>query len=282
MHCIIFFKIHKVPAPMFASLWHHKALIHQLLIREIQSRYRGSLMGFLWAIVTPLLMLAMYTFVFQIVFKARWNVTTLVSGEETELPFALVLFLGLIIHGMIADTLTRSTGLILQNANFVKKVVFPLEILTWVSLFSSLFHFFISFALLLAFALLTVGRIPLEALYLPLILLPYFLMLAGISWFLAALGVFLRDIEHIMGTLTMLILFLSPVFFSVDRLPEQVQSLIWLNPIAVIVENARTVLLYGNAPDFQALGIYSLSAVLIFVSGYAFFQRLRPGFADVV
>lgn len=267
---------------MFACLWHNKSLIHQLLIREIQSRYRGSLMGFVWSIVTPLLMLAMYTFVFQYVFKARWDVTTLVGGEETQLPFALVLFLGLIIHGLIADTFSRSPGLILQNVNFVKKVIFPLEILPWVNLFSALFHFFISFGLLLIFALITLRGLPLEALYLPLILLPYFLLLLGLGWFLAALGVFLRDIEHVMGTLTSLTLFLSPVFFSVERLPPAIQTILWLNPIAVIVENARTVLLYGKMPDFFALGVYSLCALFVAIAGYWSFQKLKPGFADVL
>jgi len=267
---------------MFASLWANRSLVHQILIREIQRRYRGSLMGFVWSIITPLLMLATYTFVFQYVFQARWGITTLVGGEETELPFAIVLFLGLIIHSLIADTLSRSPGLILQNANFVKKVVFPLEILSLVNLLSSLFHFLISFVLLLIFVLISLEHIPVQIFYLPLVLLPYFFLLLGLGWFLSALGVFLRDIEHIMGTLVMLMLFLSPVFFSVGRLPENIQTFIWLNPIAVIVENARMVVLYGQAPDFQALGIYSLCAITITCTAYHFFRKMRPGFADVV
>ena len=227
-------------------------------------------------------MLATYTFVFQYVFQARWGITTMVGGKETELPFAIVLFLGLIIHSLIADTLSRSPGLILQNANFVKKVVFPLEILSLVNLLSALFHFLISFVLLLIFVLISLKRIPVEILYLPLVLLPYFLLLLGLGWFLSALGVFLRDIEHIMGTLVMLMLFLSPVFFSIERLPETIQTFIWLNPIAVIVENARMVVLYGETPDFQALGIYSVCAIAFTSSAYYFFQKMRPGFADVV
>ena len=267
---------------MFVSFWTNRSLVQQILIREIQSRYRGSLMGFVWSIVTPLLMLATYTFVFQYVFQARWGVTTLVAGQETELPFAIVLFLGLIIHSLIADTLSRSPGLILQNANFVKKVVFPLEILSLVNLLSSLFHFLISFMLLLVFVFISLEHVPIETFYLPLVLLPYFLLLLGLGWFLSALGVFLRDIQHIMGTLTMLMLFLSPVFFSVERLPENIQTFIWLNPIAVIVENARMVMLYGEAPDFQALTIYSLCAITFTSAAYYFFQKIRPGFADVV
>ncbi len=239
-------------------------------------------MGFIWSVITPLLMLATYTFVFQYVFKARWGVTTLVDGEETQIPFAIVLFMGLIIHSMIADTLNRSPRQILQNANFVKKVVFPLEILSLVNLLSSLFHFLISFMLLLVFVLVSIKHIPVEIFYLPLVLLPYFLLLLGLGWFFSALGVFLRDIEHITGTLAMLMLFLSPVFFSIERLPENIQTFIWLNPIAVIVENARMVVLYGQAPDFYALANYSFCALFITCGSYYFFQKMRPGFADVI
>ncbi len=234
-------------------------------------------MGLIWSFVTPLLMLFIYTFVFKYVFKARWGV-----AGEVQLNFAMVLFLGLTIHAILSDIISRSPGLILSNVNFVKKVVFPLEILPWVAFLSALFNFAIGFLLLFCFILIELHSIPVAALYLPLILLPYFVLVLGLSWILAALGVYVRDIQHISGTLATLLLFMSPVFYSIDNLPETFQSWILLNPIALIVEECRTVLFYNEAPDFKALAIYSCVALLVVVLGFWMFQKSRKGFADVL
>ncbi|HEY0892842.1 MAG TPA: ABC transporter permease [Cellvibrio sp.] len=263
---------------MFTQAWKHKTLIWQLLRRDIHSRYRGSVLGLLWSLGTPLIMLGIYTFVFQFVFKSRWNDT----AGETTLSFAIVLFLGLTIHAVMAEILTKSPLLITGNQNFVKKIVFPLELLSWVTLLGAVFTFLISFGLLLVFILVELQHIPATAFLLPLILLPYFLLLLGLSWFLAALGVYLRDIQQITGTLATLLLFLSPIFYSVNILPENLQSLIFLNPLSYVVESARTVLIYGQLPDFIGLAIYFLIAVLVAASGYVFFRKVRPGFADVL
>lgn len=263
---------------MLSTIWSNRNLVRQLLVREIQSRYRGSVLGLAWSFVTPLLMLSVYTLVFQYVFKARWNV----GGGEPELNFAMMLFSGLILHGLLGEVLTRSPRLIVNNVNFVKKVVFPLEILSCVTLLSALFHFFIGFLLLLGFILIELHAIPLTALLLPVVLLPYFLLLLGFSWILAALGVYVRDIEHVMGTLVTLLLFTSPIFFSTDRLPQQIRNFMFLNPISLIVESSRKVLVHGQLPDFQALLIYGLVALLIMLMGYLFFQKSRSGFSDVL
>lgn len=263
---------------MFAQAWKHKTLIWQLLRRDIHSRYRGSVLGLLWSLGTPLIMLGIYTFVFQFVFKSRWNDT----AGETTLSFAIVLFLGLTIHAVMAEILTKSPLLITGNQNFVKKIVFPLELLSWVTLLGATFTFLISFGLLLIFILVELQRIPLTALLLPLIILPYFVLLLGVSWLLAALGVYLRDIQQITGTLSTLLLFLSPIFYSVNILPEKLQTLIFLNPLSYIVESARTVLIYGQFPDFIGLGIYSLVALFVAWLGYSFFRKVRPGFSDVL
>lgn len=263
---------------MFTQAWKHKTLIWQLLRRDIHSRYRGSVLGLLWSLGTPLIMLGIYTFVFQFVFKSRWNDT----AGETTLSFAIVLFLGLTVHAVMAEILTKSPLLITGNQNFVKKIVFPLELLSWVTLLGAIFTFLISFGLLLVFILVELQRIPVTAFLLPLILLPYFLLLLGLSWFLAALGVYLRDIQQITGTLATLLLFLSPIFYSINILPENLQALIFLNPLSYIVESARAVLIYGQLPDFIGWAIYSLIAVLVAMSGYFFFRKVRPGFADVL
>ncbi len=263
---------------MFTQAWKHKTLIWQLLRRDVYSRYRGSVLGLLWTMGTPLIMLGIYTFVFQYVFKSRWTDT----AGETTLSFAIVLFLGLTIHAVMGEILIKSPLLITGNQNFVKKIVFPLELLSWVTLLGAIFTFLISFVLLLVFILVELQRIPITALLLPLILLPYFLLLLGISWFLAALGVYLRDIQQITGTLATLLLFLSPIFYSVNILPENLQALIYLNPLSYIVESARAVLIYERLPDFIGLAIYSVVAVLAAASGYSFFRKVRPGFADVL
>lgn len=263
---------------MFTHAWKHKTLIWQLLRRDVRSRYRGSVLGLLWSLATPLLMLAIYTFVFQFIFKSRWTD----SSGETTLNFAIILFLGLSIHAVLGEILTKSPQLITGNPNFVKKIVFPLETLSWVTLLSALFTFLISFCLLLLFILIEVKSIPLTALLLPLILLPYFVLLLGISWGLAALGVYLRDIQQITGTLSTLLLFLSPIFYSVQIIPENLRSFIFLNPLSFVVESARAVLIYGKMPNFEGLAIYSLVALIIALAGHMFFRKVRPGFADVL
>jgi len=263
---------------MFAQAWKNRSLIWQLLKRDVQARYRGSALGILWSLVTPIVMLAIYTFVFQTVFKSRWSDT---SGETT-LSFAIILFLGLSIHGLLTETLTKSPLLIVTNQNFVKKIVFPLDILSWVTLLSASFTFVISFGLLLALILFELKTIPFTAILLPIILLPYLLLLLGISWMLAALGVYLRDIQQITGTLATLLLFLSPVFYSTSVLPEKFRVLILLNPLSYVVESSRAVLIYGSLPSWSGLAIYSLVALVVAYAGNFFFRRVKRGFADVL
>jgi len=264
---------------MFSALNKHRTLVRQLFIREVAARYRGSVMGVLWSLVTPILMLGIYTFVFSYVFKARWAVQT---SDGTILNFALMLFSGLLIHGMIADILVRSPRLILDNVNFVKKVVFPLEILSWIVLLSTLFNFIIGFMLLLGFVYWELQHIPVTILWLPVILLPFLFMLMGISWLLASLGVYIRDIQQISGTLATFLLFLSPVFYSVTILPESLRMLIYLNPVSFVVEAFRNIIIFGLTPDLKGLLAYSMVSLAVAFFGFIVFQKMRRGFADVV
>jgi lipopolysaccharide transport system permease protein len=263
---------------MFVQAWKNRSLIWQLLKRDVQARYRGSALGLLWALATPIIMLSIYTFVFQTVFKSRWSDT----NGDTTLSFAIILFLGLSIHGLLTEILTKSPLLIVGNQSFVKKIVFPLSILSWVTLLSGLVTFLISFSLLLVLILVELKTIPITALLMPVILLPYCILMLGISWILAALGVYLRDIQQITGTLATFLLFLSPVFYSTSILPESFQGLIFLNPLSYVVEASRDVLIYGSLPSFGGLAIYSVVAITVAYLGNYFFRKVSPGFADVL
>ncbi|MFM8333413.1 MAG: ABC transporter permease [Candidatus Methylumidiphilus sp.] len=211
---------------MITSFWRNRNLICTLVKREVIGRYRGSMLGILWSFFNPVLMLAVYTFVFSIVFKARWT-----GGSESRAEFALVLFAGLLVFNLFSECVNRAPSLILANANFVKKVVFPLEILPLVILGSALFHMSISLAVWLLFFLAFFGIPYMAAMFLPLVLLPLLLMTIGISWILASLGVYLRDVSQIVSVLTSTLMFLSPIFYPLSSLPPQYQSILKLNPL---------------------------------------------------
>ncbi len=254
-------------------------LILPLVRREIISRYRGSVLGILWSLLTPLLMLAVYTFMFGTVFKARWGGA---SANASTGEFAVILFAGLIIFQLFAEVINRAPTLILANSNYVKKVVFPLETLVPVALGSALFQVGVSLVVLFGFMLFVYGSIPLTALWLPIVLAPFCLMLLGLGWFLASLGVFVRDINQFLGTLVTAMMFLSPIFFPLSSLPKWLQGWLILNPLTLPVEQARNVLIFGKMPEFLLLAIYSVVSLFVAVAGYWWFQKTRKGFADVI
>jgi homopolymeric O-antigen transport system permease protein len=263
-------------------------LIVILVRREIAGRYRGSMLGLLWSMLTPLFMLAVYTFVFGVVLRARWAAEGAQSAagagtsEPSTAEFAIILFAGLIVFQLFAEVISRAPTLILSNTNYVKKVVFPLEILPAIALGSALFHAGVSFVVLLVFRLFVLGVIPITVLLLPLVLAPFCLVILGLSWFIAALGVYYRDINQFLGTLITALLFLSPIFFPLSALPEWLRPWVALNPLSVPVEATRAVLIFGTFPDFASLGAYSAFGIAIATLGYAWFQKTRKGFADVL
>ena len=262
----------------FVSPWKHRSLIAQMVKREVVGRYRGSVMGLLWSFLNPLLMLIVYTFVFSVVFKAKWST----GGDETKADFALILFVGMIVHGIFAECVNRAPRLILDNVNFVKKVVFPLEILPWVALGATLFHALVSIAVWAIFFLLIKGYLPWTVVFLPLVALPLVVLTMGLAWFLAATGVYLRDVAQTTGILTTVLMFLSPIFYPASALPEGYRSLLHLNPLTFLIEQARAVLVWGQLPNFAGLALYSLAAVAFALLGLAWFQKTRRGFADVL
>lgn len=265
------------PRALIRSVWRHKNLIQAFAAREVSARYRGSFLGLLWSFVTPFLMLAVYTFVFGFVYKARWG--GLDDGNKFQ--FAMILFAGLIVFNLFAECMNRAPSLILGHATYVKKVVFPLEVLPCAVLGAALFHALVSFVVLLA-ALAILQGVPVTTLWLPVVLAPFLLMILGFSWFLAALGVYVRDVGHIMGMLVTVCLFLSPVFYPVSILPRPWQLVLMANPLTFIIEQTRAILLDGHAPNLAGLGAYGLMAAVLAWAGFAWFQKTRTGFADVL
>jgi lipopolysaccharide transport system permease protein len=262
----------------FVSPWKHRALIWQLVRREVVGRYRGSVGGLLWSFLNPLLLLAVYTFVFSTVFRSRWSP----DGDESRVDFALILFVGMIVHGIFAECVNRAPRLILENVNFVKRVVFPLEVLPWVAMGATLFHAAISLLVWAAAFLIFRGYLPWTTLWLPLVLLPLVVLTVGVAWFLAATGVYLRDVAQTTGIFTAVLLFVSPVFFPITAIPEAWRPLITASPLTFPIEQARAVLVWGRMPDFGGLALYALAALAVAFAGLAWFQKTRRGFADVI
>lgn len=259
------------------TLWTQRALIKQLAWRDVQSRYKGSAGGLLWALITPILLLAVYTAVFSGIFQARWG------QDGGPIEYALQLFVGLTVHGLAAECLNRSPALMLNNISYVKRVVFPLQVLAPVSMLSALFHFLISLGVLIVFYVIVYHQLPLLGiLYMPLVILPYLIFLTGISYLLAGLGVYLRDIGQIMGLVTTILLFLSPVFYPASMLPPKLQTIFMANPLTLIIEQTRAVIIEGVAPDLQALGAYTVGAFVVLFFGVWAFNKMRKGFADVL
>lgn len=261
------------------GLWRNRHLILELTRRDVIGRYRGSVMGLAWSFFNPLLMLAAYTFVFGAIFQARWPERTL---GQSKLEFAMILFAGLIVHSIMADCFVRAPGLIASNANYVKRVVFPLEILPVVSVLSAVFHALVSTVVLLLTLVFVTGRIPVTAVAFPLILLPYVLGLTGGAWLLASLGVFLRDIGQSIGVVVMLLMFLAPIFFPQSAVPAEFRTVIMFNPLTYFVESARDTLLWGIWPDWRSLLTAALGGSVCALLGLWWFQKTRKGFADVL
>lgn len=223
-------------------------------------------------------MLAVYTFVFSVVFEAKWGA----SDDRSSTEFALILFVGLIVHGLLAEVLNQSPGLITRNTNYVTKVVFPLEILPIINVGTALFHAATGLIVLLLSMLFIKGAIPWTALLIPLIILPLLILAAGISWLLSSMGVFVRDIGQATSIIAMVLLFVSPVFFPASAIPESFRPLIALNPLTFIIEEARAVLIWGQLPNLKGMTIYMTSSGIFTWLCFAWFQKTRKGFPDVL
>ena len=265
------------PKKIVGDFWRNRSLIKSLVKREVIGRYRGSILGLLWSFINPVFMLLVFTFVFSVVFKAKWG-----GGSDSKIEFALILFAGLIMFNLFSECVNRAPSLILSNANYVKKVVFPLEIFPWVSLGAGIFHTFISLCVWLIAYVIFYGIPHLTVLLLPLIMVPFIFLILGLSWGLGALGVYFRDISQLVGILITALMFLSPIFYPVAALPENFQTILLFNPLTTIIESTRDILFWGRLPDMTILLLFFIVALLIAFLGFAFFQKTRKGFADVL
>lgn len=264
------------PSPQ-NSLRYHAWLALKLAHRDIQVRYRGTSLGWLWAFVAPLLMLGVYTLAFKYIFKVRWP-----GAGDSPIDFALHLFAGLLIFQAIAECLGRSSRLIIEQPHLVKKVVFPLALLPWAPVANTLFHAGISMALLLSVSFVWGVAPQWQWLLLPLLLLPLALLFWGLSLLLASLGVYMRDLPQVVTLITGLLQFLSPVFYPVSALPPLVQTIIGWNPLTVFIEQVRSWGFGGQQPSVGMWMQSLLVSLLLAVLGYVLYRRVRPGFADVL
>lgn len=252
-------------------------LIYQLTKREIAGRYKGSMLGILWSFINPLLMLVVYTVFFSVILKIKWG-----ESGESQTDFAMLLFVGLIVYGFIAECINRAPGLVVGNVNYVKKVVFPIAVLPVVSCGAAFFHWFIGMIVLMLALLVTGHGVVSTTPLIFLVMVPLVLYALGIGWFLASIGVFLRDLSQIVGVITQALMFMSPVFFSIEKIPESYRALFLANPLTVIIGQARAVLIFGQGLDWIALVVQICSASVVCAIGYIWFYLTKRGFADVL
>lgn len=270
-------KFYANPFTAARTLWRNRELIMISTKREILGRYRGSLLGSLWAVFHPIIMLSIYTLVFSVIFQARWA-----EGGESKMEFALILFLGLIVFNIFSDYISRVSHIILANPNYVKKVIFPLEILPLVNLLGVAYHGLVSFLMWLVVHIFVVGLPPYTLFYLPFVLVPFLLLLIGVGWLLSSISVYFRDVPQLTGVIITVSMFLSPIFYSINMVPEEYRWLVYLNPITPAIEMIRALAYWGKLPNLIMLSAYWGAACLVMWGGLISFQKLRKGFADVL
>lgn len=252
-----------------------RELLFSLVRREINQKYKGTSFGIIWSVIYPLLMLSVYGVVFGGIFNSRWSP----KGEIKE--FLLMVFCGLIIHGLFSETLTQAPSAIFNNPNYVKKVVFPIELIPISKLGAAFFNLLIGIFLVILFLLLQ-GSLPYSFLLFPISIIPLLVLTAGLSCFLSALGVFFRDIDQLIGIFMSILLFLSPIFYPISAAPQLAKRLILLNPLTFPIEELRKVLIIGSMPNLFGTLIYLIISIFIFTFGIYFFQKSRPAFSDII
>ena len=269
------------PGHLLANLWTQRGLTRQLTTRDIAMRYRGSVFGVLWSMILPLVMLTVYTFVFSVVLGAKFNMS--IGDKESKFDFAMFMFCGTLMYTIFTDTVGAAPNLISYNASFVKKVVFPLETLAVVKLCAALVHAVISVGVLLVAVLILRQSFSSTVWLFPIVLLPHLMFTLGLSWFLASVGVYLRDVGHVVVVILNILFFMTPIFYPVENIPDhRIQIIMRLNPLTVFIENSRHTLLLGHWPHWTHLAAATLLSLVVMQCGYAWFMKTKRGFADVV
>ncbi len=266
------------PFASFVDVWRNRELVFELSSSEGMNRYRGSVLGILWSFVIPIVMIVAYTFVFSMVFKARWRS----AAEESPLEFGIALYAGLIVFNIFSEVVGQAPGLIRANTNYVKRIAFPLQILPIVALNASLLHAVINAAVLIGAVMLMQGSLPATAVFAPLGFVPLVLLTLGIGWWVASLSVYVRDLGHAMQLIVQLLFFTTPIFYPLSAVPEPIRTVLSYSPLAVSVETVRNALLFGQAPNWVQLQWTTAGAFVVMVLGYAFFMKTKRGFADVL
>lgn len=262
---------------MLKALYKNNYLFWKLVIRDIKQRYQGSILGMLWAIIVPILMLIIYTFFFSEVFQAKWDIDT-----SDKYQFAIVLFCGLCVFNMISEVMSRSTVLIASNTNYVKKVIFPLEILPAVTVCAALFNCIISFMILIIAKLILYHNISKTLYMIVLAMIPLIILSLGISLFISAISVYLKDVANFISVLVTVLMYVSPVFFPLSSIPESMRRVCAVNPMTYIIENFRKVVLFGECLNWKFYFISCVVAVVFYLIGKIVFMRVKEGFADVL
>jgi lipopolysaccharide transport system permease protein len=265
------------PQASFRCVTSNLPLVKRLVRREIEARYRGSILGMLWAFLVPMLLLGVYTFVFSVVFAVRWE-----TNVESRAHFALVLFCGLLLYNVFNECLSRAPSLMLAHSTYIKKVIFPLEILPWVTLFAAIVNAAIGFSILLIGYLFILGSPPWTVLAVPFICLPILCLTVGLSLFLSSIGVFVRDAQQFVGILMMVVLFMTPIFYPLSAVPVDYQWVATLNPLAITIEQIRDALFRGILPDSSVFLILLAASVVTLWLGHFWFMKTKKGFADVI
>ncbi len=270
----------RLPATLWSflgSVLAHRELIRRLVVREITQRFRGSFLGLAWMVLTPLLTATVFTFVFSAVFQTRWG-----GAQAGPFEFAVLLLVGMAIHGIFAEAISRAPVLILSQPSYVTKVVFPIEVLPVVALLASLVNAALTIVIVVVGQLALTGVLHWTIVFMPVVVAPYLIFITALVLLFSSCGVFLRDLSQMVSLLVTLTLFLTPIFYPLEAVPAAFRSIMLLNPLTFVVEQSRAVVVFGQLPDFLSLGLYSACALAALALAYWLFQRLRPSFADVL
>lgn len=265
------------PVTMVSSLYKNRLLIYTLSKREIIGRYKGSILGLFWSFFNPVFMLCIYTFVFSVVFKTKWG-----SDQGSHAEFALILFSGLLAFNIFSECTARAPSTIISNANYVKKVIFPLEIISWVVINAAVFHTAVSLFVWVIFYTIAIGVPHITILLFPFTVLPLLFIVNGLIWLLGSVGVFIRDIGQLVNILITVTMFVSPIFFPITAVPEKYRNILSLNPMAHVITDVREVLIWGRIPNLYDYAVFLSISLLFCWFGFAWFQKTRKGFADVI